>query len=83
MIVAGIKKIKSNDEASLILFVKIRSIEPDIKIIIDKKSIIAAIDSGNPLSTIKLVWAEKFVILLGMEFTKIALKKSLPRKFKE
>tara|TARA_B100001115_G_C15472079_1_gene222694 strand:+ start:17 stop:184 length:168 start_codon:yes stop_codon:yes gene_type:complete len=55
MIVAGIKKIKSNDEASLILFVKIRSIEPNIKIIIDKKSIIAAIDSGNPLSTIKLV----------------------------
>ena len=83
IIVVGIKKINNNDEPSFILFVKIRSIEPEIKIIIAKISNIAAIDSGNPLLTIKLVWAEKFVIFPGIAFTKIALKKSLPMKFKE
>lgn len=83
IIVVGIKKINSKDEPSLILFVKIRSREPEIKIIIASESKIAAIGSGNPLLTIKFVWAEKFVILPGIAFTKIALKKSLPRKFKE
>ena len=81
--VVGIKKINNNDEPSLILFVKIKSIEPEIKIIIAKISNIDAMDSGNPLLTIKLVWEEKFDILPGMAFTKIALKRSLPRKFKE
>ena len=83
IIVVGTKKINNNDEPTLILFVKIRSIDPEIKIIIATKSNIAAIDSGNPLLTIKSVWAEKFVIFPGIAFTKIALKKSLPRKFKE
>ena len=83
MIVVGIKKINNKDEPSLILFVKIKSIEPEIKIIIASDSKKPAIGSGNPLLTIKLLWAEKFVILPGIAFTKIALKKSLPRKFKE
>jgi len=39
----------------LILFVKIRSREPEIKIIIANESKIAAIGSGNPLLTIKFV----------------------------
>ena len=83
IMVVGTKKINNNDEASFILFVNIRSAEPVIKIIIAKIKSIAAIDSGNPLLTIKLVWAEKFVILPGIAFTKIALKRSLPRKFIE
>ena len=57
--------------------------EPEIKINIASESKITAIGSGKPLLTIKLVCAEKFVILPGIAFTKIVLKKSLPRKFKE
>ena len=83
MMVVGIRKINNNEAPSLILFVKISRIEPEIKIIIANVSIIAEIDSGNPLLIIKLVWAEKFVILLGIAFTKIALNRSLPRKFIE
>ena len=83
IMVVGIKKINNNDEPSFIFFVKRRSIDPEIRIIIANDKRTAAIDSGNPLLTIKLVWAEKFVILPGIAFTKIALKKSLPRKFKE
>jgi len=81
--VVGIKKINSKDEPSFILFVKIRSNEPEIKIIIANNSKISAIGSGNPLLTIKLLWAEKLVILLGIAFTKIALNKSLPMKLRE
>ena len=53
--VVGIKKINNKDEPSLILFVKIRSIEPEIKIIIANDSKMPAIGSGNPLLTIKLL----------------------------
>ena len=81
--VVGIKKINNKDEPNLILFVKIRSTEPEIKIIIASKSKIPAIGSGIPLLTIKLLWAEKLAILPGIAFTKIALNKSLPRKFRE
>ncbi len=81
--VVGIKKINNNDEPSFILFVKIRSIEPEIKTNMAKVNKTEAIDSGNPLLTIKFTWEEKFVILPGIAFTKIALKRSLPRKFNE
>ena len=83
MIVVGIKNINNNDDPSLILFVKIRRIEPEIKIVIASNKSNIAIGSGNPLLMIKSVWAEKFVIFPGIAFTKIALKKSLPMKFKE
>ena len=83
IIVVGIKNINKNDEASFTLFVKIISTEPEIKINIAKTKSIIEIDWGNPLLVIKLAWAEKLVILPGIAFTKIALNKSLPRKFKE
>ena len=51
--VVGIKKINNNDEPSFILFVKIRSIEPEIKTNMAKVNKTEAIDSGNPLLTIK------------------------------
>ncbi len=83
IIVVGIKKINNKDAPSLILFVKMRSMEPEINTIIAIMSKNDAIDSGNPLLTMKSVWLEKFVILPGIAFIKIALKRSLPRKFKE
>ena len=83
IIVVGIKNINNNDEASFTLFVKIISTEPEIKINIAKTRSIIEIDCGNPLLVIKLAWAEKLAILPGIAFTKIALNKSLPRKFKE
>ena len=83
IIVVGTIKIKSNEQANLILLVKIRSTQPLIKraIAIDKSSI--EIGSGKPLPTMYWVWTPKLVILPGIAFIKIALRNNLPRKFNE
>ena len=83
MIVVGIKKMRSRLHASLVLFEKIKRIEPLIK------RAIAAINkrfergSENPLLVMYCAWLPKSVILLGIAFTKIALRSNFERKFKE
>ena len=83
IIVVGTKKISKREQANLAFFVNINKNVPEISKIIAAKSMIAAIGSGIPLLTINCVCKLKFVILPGMALTKIALRKSLPKKFRE
>ena len=81
--VVGIKNINNNEQASLVLSVKIRRIVPLIKRSMAANNIKLEIASGKPLLTIYCAWVEKFVIFPGIAFTKIALSSSLPKKFNE
>ena len=83
IIVVGIKKIKSKEQASLVLSEKINRITPLIKRAVAKINKIIAAGSGNPLLTIYSVWLLKFIIFPGIALTKIELSKNLPRKFSE
>ena len=83
IIVVGTKKIRSREQASLVLSEKIKRTEPLIKRIIAKNNMMLANGSGNPLLTMYCAWLPKSAIFPGIAFTKIALKSNLPRKFKE
>ena len=81
--VAGTKKIKSKEQASFILSVKIKKTAPLIKRAIATSIIIIETDSGKPRPTIYWTWALKLVTLPGTEFMKTALRSNLPKKFQE
>ena len=83
IIVAGIKNIRSREQASLIRSVKIKRIAPPSSKAIANTIITIETGSGNPLLVIYSAWAVKFVILPGIAFIKIALRSRRPRKFKE
>ena len=83
IIVVGTKKIRSREQASLILSENIKRTVPLIKSTIAANNMIFANGSGNPLPAKYCAWIPKSKILPGIAFTKIALRSNLPRKFKE
>ena len=83
MIVAGIKNIKSREQASLIRSEKIKRTAPLESKIIVAIIIITETGSGNPLFVMYSAWAVKLVILPGIAAIKIALRNNRPKKFNE
>ena len=83
IIVAGTKKIKSSEHASLIRSVKIKRTVPLRSKPIAPIIIIIETGSGKPLFVMYSAWEAKFVILPGIAFINMALSNNRPRKFKE
>ena len=83
IIVVGTKKIKSKEQANLILSVKSKRKEPQINSAMAASIMIIDINSGNPLLTMYWTWELKSIIFPGIAFINIALRSNLPRKFKE
>ena len=83
IIVAGTKKIKSSEQASLIRSVKIKRTVPPRSKAIAPNIISIETGSGKPLFVMYSAWVAKFVIFPGIAFIKIALSNNRPRKFKE
>lgn len=83
IIVVGIKKISSKEQASFVLSENIKRMTPLIKSIVEHINKNIEKGSGNPLLDINSIWLLKLVIFPGIAFTKIALRNNWPRKFND